>query len=235
MLHKYIEKRKSIRRYKMDHVSNDVFEKVETFIKTIKPLFPLINVSFKIKEQGELLSLFPVKSPYYVFFYSEKKEHYLLNAGFMMQQLELYFQSIGIGCCYLGAATPVVKKDKDGYVIAMAWGLPEETMYRTKSQFNRLPLSEIGKELDSFFDVVRLAPSSTNSQPWYIEQEEDGYRVYRKELSSFKKIILDKLQQIDIGIALCHLYLSATTFAFIPGGSDKEGLLSMGKVILRRD
>lgn len=48
--------------------------------------------------------------------------------------------------------------------------------------------------------MVRLAPSSINSQPWRILKKGNIIHIYSNEKTDINKI--------DIGIALCHLDLS---------------------------
>ncbi len=40
---------------------------------------------------------------------SENTEGYLMNIGFIFQQMDLYLSSIGLGSCWLGMAKPTEK------------------------------------------------------------------------------------------------------------------------------
>jgi hypothetical protein len=58
-------------------------------------------------------------------------------------------------------------------------------------------------------EMVRLAPSAVNKQPWRVVT--DGQRVHFYECRSrgiSKGDVLD-IQQVDLGIALCHFELAA--------------------------
>ena len=49
--------------------------------------------------------------------------------------------------------------------------------------------------------MVRIAPLAMNKQPWKILKEGNNYHIYSEGKS--------ELSRIDIGICLCHFYLSA--------------------------
>lgn len=53
-------------------------------------------------------------------------------------------------------------------------------------------------------EMVRLAPSAVNKQPWRVIRAEGGWRFYRKPGGAS-----EALQHVDMGIALCHFELGA--------------------------
>lgn len=67
--------------------------------------------------------------------------------------------------------------------------------------FNTPLTHEETKEYDEVLEMVRLAPSAMNKQPWRILKEGNNYHLY-----SEGKI---EVNRIDMGICLCHFYLSA--------------------------
>ncbi|MFZ5989634.1 MAG: nitroreductase family protein [Bacillota bacterium] len=61
-------------------------------------------------------------------------------------------------------------------------------------------------------ETVRLAPSASNKQPWRIIKEKDknNFHFYLNENRSYNAIFKDiKIQNIDMGIAMCHFELTA--------------------------
>jgi hypothetical protein len=61
-------------------------------------------------------------------------------------------------------------------------------------------------------ECVRLAPSASNKQPWRIIKDNgrDVYHFYLKRTPGYENMIKDiKLQNVDMGIAMCHFELSA--------------------------
>jgi nitroreductase len=74
----------------------------------------------------------------------------------------------------------------------------------------------LDKEHSGSFDIslesVRMAPSASNKQPWRIIKDRDKnvFHFYLKRTPGYENIIKDiKLQNVDMGIAMCHFDLSA--------------------------
>ena len=61
-------------------------------------------------------------------------------------------------------------------------------------------------------EAVRLAPSASNRQPWRIIREpgREIYHFYLRRTKGYGQIIREfKIQNIDMGIAMCHFELAA--------------------------
>ncbi len=61
-------------------------------------------------------------------------------------------------------------------------------------------------------ECVRIAPSASNKQPWRIvkDRERDNFHFYLRRTPGYEKYFKDiKLQNVDMGIAMCHFELSA--------------------------
>jgi nitroreductase len=74
----------------------------------------------------------------------------------------------------------------------------------------------LDKENSGIFDTplecVRMAPSASNKQPWRIIKGKgrDAFHFYLKRTPGYESLIKDiKLQNVDMGIAMCHFDLSA--------------------------
>ncbi|MCL2774704.1 MAG: nitroreductase, partial [Oscillospiraceae bacterium] len=157
-LKEIIYKRKSIRKYDMTPLGNDTVEDIHRFFAGIKPLYENIKVEYNITESESVRGLFAVKAPHYLIISSEVKEGYLTNTGFMLQQMDLYLQSIGLGSCWLGSAKPPEKPNPPyEFVILLAFGRPQESLYRSPSEFKCKPLSEISDTADKRLEAARLA------------------------------------------------------------------------------
>ena len=138
-----------------------------------------------------------------------------MNAGFLLQQIDLYLSANGLGSCWLGVAKPSkdVPAMKNGleFVIMLAFGTANEPVHRTSlAEFKRKSFSTIcsissGNQL---LEPVRIAPSATNSQTWFFSGSEDYITVSREKLNLIKAAIYNNMNQIDIGIALAHLWLT---------------------------
>lgn len=210
-LKQYIFKRKSTRKYDLTELDTNILNQINDFAKSLKPLYGNIKIQYNLVGLSDIKNILPVKSPHYFVISSEKKEGYLENVGFMFQQMDLYLSSLGLGSCWLGMARVAEKINTNlEFVIILAFGKPLESPYRELSEFKRKSLDEISNKVDDRLEPARLAPSATNSQPWYFVIEDDNIHVYRAKLNPVKALIYEKMNAIDMGIMLAHLYISDT-------------------------
>ncbi|QAA30535.1 nitroreductase family protein [Clostridium manihotivorum] len=206
-----IFKRKSVRKYDMAPLDEKTLEDVKKFIDDIKPLLPEVNTEFQVISQDDVKSFMSIKAPHYVVVFSENKEGYLTNIGYMLQQLDLYLSSKGLGACWQGIAKPakdIINKSNLEFVIMLAFGKPAENLHRSdKSEFKRNSMESIRDkgDFDELLEVVRIAPSATNSQPWYFNIEGNSLHVDCIKLNPIKALIMERMNKVDMGIALCHL------------------------------
>lgn len=216
MLKEYITKRKSTRKYDVTPLDDVTLREIKDFAKTLTPLYKDINVEYSFAHANEVKNILPVKAPHYIIISSEKTDGYLTNVGFLFQQMDLYLSSMNLGSCWLGLARPTVKFDtKLEFVIILAFGKSLDSPYRQLSEFKRKPLAKISNTADERVEVARLAPSSTNSQPWYFVIDGDIIHTYCVKVGLLKGLAYNKMNQIDMGIALSHLYVSnQSTFSF---------------------
>lgn len=213
-----IFKRKSIRKYDLQSIDEKTLEDIVSYINVVKPMYENIKIEMKIITKESAKGLFPIKAPYYILISSEKKEGYLTNAGFMIQQVDLFLSANGLGSCWVGMAQPkkeIVNQSKLEYVIALAFGKSAETLYRENvSEFKRKSIEEIrdNNQKDELIESARLAPSATNSQPWFFKIDNNKIDVYCVKSNFIKALIYKKMNQIDIGIAICHLWTAEKHF-----------------------
>ena len=68
-----------------------------------------------------------------------------------------------------------------------------------------LPLAAASEAwLPDLFEMVRLAPSAVNKQPWRILHKDGAYHFYEKKDKGYVSDAVGDMQKIDVGIALCH-------------------------------
>ncbi|EPR12835.1 nitroreductase family protein [Ruminiclostridium papyrosolvens] len=214
-LYKTIFTRRSVRKYNMTPLTAQQLKEIKDFADNAKPLIPDIKCEFSFLTDDKVKNILPIKAPHYILIYSEKKEGYLLNAGFMLQQVDLFLSSVNLGSCWLGMAKPSkeVPTLQNGleFVIMLAFGNTQEKIHRADtSEFKRKGISEITSinGANQLLEAARLAPSASNSQPWYFSGDPNEIIISREKLSLLKAPIYNKMNQIDTGIALCHLWLS---------------------------
>lgn len=209
-LKEMIAKRKSVRSYSAVPVEESVLEQIQEFIVSAKPLYPDIRVEAKIVPKEQVRFYMPWKAPQLIAIFSEEKPGYLENVGFLFQQVDLYLQSIGLGACWMGLGK--LREKMEGslpFVILLAFGYPEGKALRgSVKEFRRRSLEEISDNGDSRLEGARLAPSSTNSQPWYFTHEGDVIHAYCSLTGLRRHRGLGNMNRIDMGIALAHLYVA---------------------------
>lgn len=148
-----------------------------------------------------------------------------LSAGFRFEQVVLKACGMGLGTCWIAATFKGSDFDKgeewpngEELKIICPVGYPEKPRLLEKigrkvmgsnnrKPFDQLfftdkfqkPLSE-NSHFGEPLEMMRLAPSSTNSQPWRAEVDGDTVHFYYKPKSS--------VSILDCGIGLCHFYLT---------------------------
>jgi hypothetical protein len=208
-LEEQIYLRKSCRNYSDDVIDMNI---IHDFMAKVKPLDDSIDYRYDILNADEVNIRTRWSAPYYLALYSEKKGNYMENIGFVFQQLSLYLQSIGIGSCWVGMASPKVKSDN--FIITISFGRSDD-ITRDLSRFKRKSLMKISDMEDERLIPARLAPSAINSQPWYFKHVDGGFDVYQKKQNILKRQVLKNWNPIDVGIALAHMYVAnENTFEF---------------------
>ena len=211
-----ISRRKTTRSFSMEPVDEAVLRQIRDFISRCRPLIPGIRVRADIIGIDSVRCILPWKTPHYIAIFTEDVPLALENVGFLFQQAELFIQSLGLGTCWLGMGKPDPRgsdasPEKDGlqFAIMMAFGRPKGTLLRSgAAEFRRKALSEISDRPDPRLEPARLAPSSVNSQPWFFIHDGDDIHALCALQGILKQTMLGRMNRIDMGIALAHLYLS---------------------------
>lgn len=227
-----IYKRRSVRKYKDEDLSFDILENIENYFSNIRPLDESIKYKLKIIDRKNVKSMFNWIPNRFIAIYSEEKNDYLVNAGFILQQLDLYVQSIGLGSCWLGMGKidSIVEEDGMKFIILLAIGYPHEKLYRDIKDFKRKELIKITDVEDTRLDPARLAPSSVNSQPWYFIHDGEYIDVYLKNIS-LMALMLKDFNLIDIGICLAHLYIcNSNSFEVVKRDIKKDKYIISFKI-----
>jgi len=221
-LYETIFKRKSVRNYDITPLDENTLKDISNHLNNLEPLHDDIKIELKIISESDVNRRFMKKVPHYIAVFSENKEGYLTNVGFMLQQMDLLLSANGIGTCWQGIPKPkkeVLKSSNLEYIIVIAFGNPNEPLYRTSlSEFKRKPLDEMSKVqgAEEIVEAARLAPSATNSQAWFFAGDAKIIHVYALKPGFIRKLVAKKYIPIDVGIALYHLKLAAEHFGKKP-------------------
>jgi nitroreductase len=231
-----IFKRKSIRNYDSNPLDNETLKNINSMIKNLKPLIEGIETDIRIISSDDVKTRIMKKAPHYIVVFSEEKEGYLTNVGYMLQQMDLILSAHGIGTCWQGIPTPnkdIIKSSKLKFVILMAFGTPNEPLHRQDvSEFKRKPLEKITDMEDcrEILEAVRLAPSATNSQPWFLSGDRNSINVYSIKPNFLKALVVKKYIPIDIGILIYHLQVITEHLGKNPEIVFKDGLDKKGYI-----
>lgn len=188
----------------------------------------------------------------------KRSETAMEDFGYCMEKNILMATSLGLGTCWLGgslnrstfaqkmnaegdelipAVTPIGytgdKKTLTENLLRMVMGTknrkkPEELFF-DKSIDTPLDLNSCG-QYSKVLEAVRLAPSASNKQPWRIIKDKNNtYHFFMKENTVYNNIFKDiKLQNIDMGIAMCHFELAANELVLTGGWVIKNPSLTSG-------
>lgn len=77
-------------------------------------------------------------------------------------------------------------------------------------------------------EMVRLAPSASNKQPWRIERLGQSWHFFVQRTPGYRDGILNRiftqtdLQRIDLGIGMCHFELTSQELGLRGGWADQD-------------
>lgn len=208
LLYQMIFKRKSFHIFRGEkHLSEAELKEIEAAFHGFKPLVDGIRVDVKIVSRGETSCK---RGEYCILLFSERKDNYLQNIGYIGEQLDLWLASKNIGACWYGMGkTEEMKYGGLDFVIMIAIEKADESQFR-KDMFKskRKDLSEIwrGEGFSNVTDIVRFAPSACNTQPWVVERSGERLDIFRYEKPGKRGMMpaakVTYYNRIDIGIFL---------------------------------
>ena len=169
----------------------------------------------------------------------KKSEKDLEDYGYVFEKAILFATGLGLGTCWMGgtfnrstfadkigqhegeiipAISPVgYKRPKRGIADAITHRFARSSSRKPWSEIFfqgnfSTPITEsIAHKYSTPLEMVRLAPSAVNGQPWRIVKAEQGniFHFYIQRNRAYDKFPTVDLQRIDMGIAMCHFELAA--------------------------
>jgi len=169
-------------------------------------------------------------------------ERNLEDFGYAMEAIILYATGLGLGTCWLGGnftrssfARRINAAEAEIVPAVAAVGYAAENnrardwLRRMARSDTRLPWAALfywagsNASLDvsaagpyaTPLEMLRLAPSASNHQPWRVVQDGPAYHFYLQRTPGFGQGLpfmllgLADLQRVDMGIAMCHFELTA--------------------------
>lgn len=173
---------------------------------------------------------------------SRNSSQNLQDFGYQMEILVLAATQLGLGSCWLGGSftrssfAQKISARKDeiipavcslGYSISN--NRPDSDRVGARVDAHKrfdweklFFMSDFGFPLDPVsaaayvfpLEMVRLAPSASNKQPWRIIQEGSCFHFYLQRSKGYRESVLFRIlsivdiQQVDMGIAMCHFELA---------------------------
>jgi nitroreductase len=177
-------------------------------------------------------------------------EKNLEDFGYLMELLILQATDLGLGTCWLGGtftkssfsrkialtAEEIVPAVASVGVIADEARVRDSGLRHYLGAHSRKPWADLffsldfdhplsHEEAESFvtpLEMVRLAPSASNKQPWRIVRKGADWHLYLFRTPGYRDVVasrligVEDLQRIDMGIAMCHFELTARELG-LPG------------------
>lgn len=169
----------------------------------------------------------------------------LEDYGYGMERNILFATSLGLGTCWLGGTlnragfARKIALEQDELMPAISpVGTPAGKRSLTDRAFRFMAKSDRRKPWpELFFDgrpgnplakehagpsaealeAVRIGPSASNRQPWRVVREGSNYHFFLQRTPGYDKLTGEiRLQEVDMGIALCHFEAAAREIG-IPG------------------
>ncbi len=251
-----VRSRRSVRTFDGRALSAEDKEKLVAFTEKIANPYGL-PVKFKFLNAKEHGLSCPVVSGTELYAGGKiaRTENAAAAFGYSFEMLVLYAQSLGIGTVWLGGtmnrsafeeamelsademmpcATPL------GYT-AKKMTVRENMMRKAIKADERLPFDELffdgsfssplteekAGALKYPLEMVRLAPSAVNKQPWRVVLCDNAAHFYLKRSKGFGGGAAGDMQKIDMGIALCHFDLAAREHGLNPIFTDNDPKLNV--------
>jgi hypothetical protein len=157
--------------------------------------------------------------------------------GYLFEKIILLTTSLNVGTCWLGGTfnrasiNSMISLEENEFIPAITpIGKPQknrrlfESLMRTTigannrktwnqlffyKDFNNGLSIENSGEYGVPLEMLRLAPSASNKQPWRILYDGAYFHFYLCRNIGYGKVLPYDIQRLDIGIAMCHFDLSS--------------------------
>jgi nitroreductase len=169
--------------------------------------------------------------------------------GYGMERNILFATTLGLGTCWLGGtlnragfARKIGLSSEEFMPAISPVGYPAEKKSLTDRAFRFMAKSDKRKPWQELFsdvqpgnplakehagvfgpvlESVRIGPSASNRQPWRIIRQGAAFHFFLARTPGYDKMLDEvRLQEVDMGIALCHFELAASELGI--GGSWQQ-------------
>ena len=230
--------RRSVRTFDGKGIADDIMEQLKAFADNCANPYGIpMEVRFLNAREHGLKSPVIAGTEEYVAVKLKRVPHFEEALGFSLEQFVLDAWAIGIGTTWIGGTMdrPAFERAMEladdeimpcvspiGHA-AKRMSLKEVAMRKGVGADKRKPFGELffkesfdqpmteaeAGQLLRPLQMVRLAPSAVNKQPWRVVVAGDCAHFYKKSGKGFAGSPAGDMQKIDMGIALCHFALGA--------------------------
>ncbi len=239
-----IRSRRSVRTYNPKPLTQEDRQKLEAFLPTADNPFGLaVEFRFLEKKTHGLHCPVTVGDALYIGAKAALTPHMEVAVGYSFERLVLFAESLGLGTVILGGTMnrPAFEKAmalNDGEVMPLATpiGYPAEKMSLRETMMRKGVQADMRMDFRKLFfddtfdcpltmeragifaqplEMVRLAPSAVNRQPWRVLVRDGFAHFYEKPSKGMGGGAWD-IQKIDVGIAMAHFALTLEEQGFTP-------------------
>lgn len=156
--------------------------------------------------------------------------------GYEMEAVMLYSAHLGIGTCWLGGtfdregfADAMKIKEGEVFPIITPYGYATANKHEKEIEMRKMIQADHRKDWSELFynndfqtlltreeandvefalEMVRLAPSASNKQPWRILLKDGAFHFYEYKEPGYSDFFPYDIQRVDMGIAAAHFDFS---------------------------
>jgi len=166
----------------------------------------------------------------------DRSDSYHMSYGYAVEHIVLKATELGVGTCWAGYFEPFLIRDVKiagnqtvPAIILVGYAAEKQTLLEKigrfairaakrhdwdklyfHEDFNKVLTPEEAGPYREALELLHLAPSSGNTQPWRVVKEKgpQNFHFFKKAVNP--RYEEKRLHDIDVGIAMCHFELGAT-------------------------
>lgn len=245
-IEKLIRSRRSVRTFADRPIEAEKLRQLMEFAENLKNPYglPIEFRLLDAAEHGLSSPVISGGAAFYIGGKMKRAEHMEEAFGHAFEQLILFAQSLELGTVWMGGTMDRSIFEKamaltDGEVMpcvtpigyaAGKMSIKEALMRKGIKADSRYPFGELffsgsfsapltpekAGRLALPLEMVRLAPSAVNKQPWRVIATDSAAHFYLRKSKGFSGGSAGNMQKTDMGIALCHFELAAELAGLSP-------------------
>lgn len=185
-------------------------------------------------------------APAFLMVICENRKDVLFDCGYVFERLVLYLEENGLGTCWMGGtfnrsklAESISLSPGEMIPVVSPVGYSEKKRSISDKVIRSLAKGDSRMDFDKLFhyekpnqvvtnpewrknlEMVRLAPSASNKQPWRILLDSSGAaHFYLKRTPKYAGSLGYDIQQVDLGISAAHYEIACGSCEFLVDDSQ---------------